>query len=111
MNWEDFKTKKLTDIGSRYLHYSELISVWEEGADLISHHSYIGKHEQGQLDQLNLGIQLLRNTLDGMSDYHDTTASLRSLVDAVPPDATKIPGGRGTGLTGFFGPVPYSDIT
>jgi hypothetical protein len=96
MNYEEFKTKKLEDIGTRYQHYSDLISLWEEGAELISQYSVIGKHDQARLEQLNASIDLLRNTLDGMSDYHDTLVMLRRLVDYIPTLAEDITGGRGT---------------
>ena len=110
MNWEEFKSKSLSDTGTRYLHYSELISVWEEGAYMISTHSYIGKNEQGKLDQLNASIELLRNTLDGMAEYHDMQIALRKLIDWVPTDPNDVKGGRGTPLKSLLG-APFEDVT
>ena len=100
MTYEEFKSKRLDDVGTRYQHYSDLLSVWEEGVSLISDYSHVGKHDQSKLDVLNTSIELLRNTLDGMGDYHDTLITLRKLVDYVPTDPTVIPEGRGTPLKG-----------
>lgn len=111
MNWEEFNAKKLSDTGTRYLHYSELISVWEEGAEMISTHSYIGKAEQDKLDLLKAAVELLRNTLDGMAEYHDSQVQLRKLVDWVPTDPTNIPGGRGTALERWGSVRKFEDIT
>jgi len=86
MNWDEFKSKKLSDEGSRYLHYSELISVWEEAADIITRSYYIGKENQAKLDSLKSAVELIRNTMDGMSEYQDTVLSLRRLVDLIPHD-------------------------
>lgn len=110
MNWEDFQSKKLGDIGSRYLHYSELISVWEECAELIIRQSYIGKDAQAKYDALTTSIELIRNTLDGMGEYHDAMLGLRKLVDQVPLDVAMIPGGRGSQLRLGSGGL-YEDIT
>lgn len=111
MNWAEFNSKRLYDVGTRYLHYSELISVWEEGADAIRTHSYIGKAEEAKLVGLNAAIELLRNTLDGMAEYHDAMVGLRKLVDWVPTDPAEIPTGRGTPLRNRFGEVPFEDVT
>lgn len=96
MKWEEFQLKKLTDVGSRYLHYSEMISVWEEAAQMIESQRYVGKDAQQKLDNLRTSIAMLRSTLDGMSEYRDQVLSLRKLVDWVPTDPELIPGGRGT---------------
>lgn len=98
MNWEEFNAKKLSDVGTRYQHYSELISVWEEGADMIASHAYIGNSENAKLEALTAAVTLLRNTLDGMAEYHDSQVQLRKLVDWVPTDPTSIVGGRGSPL-------------
>lgn len=98
MNYEEFKAKKLEDVGTRYQHYSDLVEVWEEGARLISEYSHVGKHDQTKLDTLTAAIELLRNTLDGIGEYHDLLIELRKLVDFVPTDPTVIPEGRGTPL-------------
>lgn len=98
MNWDEFRTISLSDIGTRYQHYSDLISCWEEGSKLISEYSHIGTHDQSKLDTLNLAIELLRNTLDGIAEYHDLLIELRKLVDFIPTDPTVIPEGRGTPL-------------
>ena len=111
MNWAEFNSKKLHDTGTRYLHYSELISVWEEGAEMISTHSYIGKAEQAKLEILRASVELLRNTLDGMAEYHDAMVGLRKLVDWVPTDPTQIPDGRGRPLIGWKEAVPFDDVT
>lgn len=98
MNYEEFKTKSLDDVGTRYQHYSELIQIWEEAHTLISEYSHISKQDQSKLEVLTVSIELLRNTLDGMGDYHDRILSLRKLVDWVPTDPSVIPDGRGTPL-------------
>lgn len=111
MNWAEFNSKKLHDTGTRYLHYSELISVWEEGAEMIATHSYIGKSEQAKLDMLRAAVELLRNTLDGMAEYHDAQVALRKLVDWVPTDPTQIPPGRGSPLVSWSPANRFDDLT
>lgn len=98
MNWEEFKSKSLDDIGTRYLHYSDLLAVWEEAKVLIESYSHVGKHDQTRIDTINSCLDLLRNTLDGMGEYQDRIVGLRKLVDWVPSDPSVIPEGRGTPL-------------
>jgi hypothetical protein len=98
MNYEEFKSKKLYDIGTRWQHYSDLLSIWEETAELMTQYSYLGKFDEAKQKTLNEAIQILRNTLDGMSEYHDLLVTIRRLVDWVPTDPSVIHGGRGTPL-------------
>jgi hypothetical protein len=107
-NFEEFKAKKLEDIGTRYEHYSDLLSIWEEALELMSSYSYIGKADESKQKILSETIEILRNTLDGMGEYHDLLIVLRRLVDWIPSDPTAITGGRGTPLK--KGNDPYADI-
>lgn len=98
MNYEEFKSKKLYDIGTRWQHYSDLLDIWEETAELMNQYSYLGKFDAEKQKLLNSCIDILRNTMDGMSEYHDLLITLRKIVDYVPSDPTVITGGRGTPL-------------
>lgn len=98
VDFEQFKAKRLWDIGTRYQHYSDLLSIWEETVELMATYSYLGKFDESKKKLLEGAIELLRNTLDGMSEYHDLMISLRKLVDWVPTDPTVIHGGRGSPL-------------
>lgn len=64
----------------------------------MNQYSYLGKFDTEKQKLLNSCIDILRNTMDGMSEYHDLLITLRKLVDWVPSDPTVIEGGRGTPL-------------
>jgi hypothetical protein len=98
-NFEEFRAKRLWDIGTRYQHYSDLLSIWEETVELMSNYSHLGKYDESKQKLLEAAIELLRNTLDGMSEYHDLMISIRKLVDYIPTDPTVTQGGRGTPLS------------
>lgn len=112
MTYEEWKSKKLSDTGTRYQHYSDLISLWEEAVELISKFSYVGKADQARAELITASVELLRNTLDGMSDYHDLLLGLRYLIDWIPTMAEDIPEGRGTPLKNYLPkPDQHEDIT
>lgn len=97
-SFEEFKSKKLEDVGTRYEHYSDLLSIWEEASELMATYSYVGKADENKQKILLEAIQILTNTLDGMAEWHDMLISLRRIVDWVPTDPSVILGGRGTPL-------------
>lgn len=109
MNIDDFRSKKLDDIGTRYEHYSDLISLWEESAEIIASTNYNSKHDLARIETFRVSIELMRNTLDGMAEYRDMMLALRRLVDYIPTMAKDIEGGRGTPLHPY-GPEPYEEI-
>lgn len=111
MNTDEFRAKKLDDIGTRYQHYSDLLSLWEESAEIVA--VAVGrtnsKHDAARLETMRASIELMRNTLDGMAEYRDMMLALRRLVDYIPTMAKDIEGGRGTPLQSY-GPEPYEEI-
>lgn len=109
MNTDDFRKLKLDDLGTRYEHYSDLLSLWEESAEIMLGYATSSKHDTEKLALLRASIELMRNTLDGMAEYHDMMLALRRLVDYIPTMAKDIEGGRGTPLLGY-GPEPYEGI-
>jgi hypothetical protein len=111
MTDEEGKLKKLEDEGTRYEHYSDLISLWEEAVEMV--HNKRPPSDDGKLRsaQLEAGLELLHKTLDGMTDYRENDLSLRKLVDYIPTAAEAIEGGRGTPLQLGNGVDRHEDIT
>jgi hypothetical protein len=92
------EAKSLTDIGSRFDHYSELLVIWEEYVQMMTRRSFLGKEELVKLMGLGLACSQLQKTMANMPGYVDKIGEIKALVDGVPKDAKLIRGGRGSAL-------------
>ena len=100
------EAKSLTDVGSRYDHYSELLVIWEEYVAMMSKRSFLGKDERVKQMGLNLACNQLRKTISSMPGYVEMVGEVKALVDGVPKNPKLIFGGRGRALN----PAGYEDM-
>jgi hypothetical protein len=101
-----YSVKKLTDMGMRYQHYSELLVIWEDYVAMQTNRKFLGKDELVKVMGLNLAIVQLRKTIANMEGYTACVGEIKALVDGVPSDAKYIYGGRGSALS----PRGYEDM-
>lgn len=89
---------KLSDEGTRYKHYSELLEQWRLGTDVLENMSQSYQHpaDKKRLTDLKAAVALLEKQLEVMSGYDKEQWSLREQVNQIPRDPNRIEGGRGT---------------
>ena len=94
---------KLSDEGTRYDHYSEILALWEDTVDPMARRSYLGRDELVKKMGLELAITQLKKSIAGMGGYGDQVDSIRRMINAVPTNPKLIFGGRGKPLntTGY----------
>lgn len=97
------ETMKLTDTGTRYRFYRELLELWQDGLEVLGRiGGYKTEGDKEKETKLQGGIELLQRQLDIMSGYEDgmysnTVYPLMKLVNQLP-GPEEIQGGRGTPL-------------
>jgi len=100
------EAKNLSDIGSRFDHYSELLVIWEEYSSMMSKRAFLGKDELVKLMGINLACNQLRKTISSMPGYVEMVGEVKALVNGVPKNPKLIFGGRGSALN----PAGYEDM-
>lgn len=60
---------KLEDIGTRYIHYVQLLDLWEFGLDIMKKYTYKSSLDEKRVADLEVGINLLRKQIEVMGDY------------------------------------------
>jgi len=90
-----FETKlshKLTDIGTRYQHYSELLDLWETGVDIMTHlkADLLGDEDKIRIGELQIAVRMLTKQFDVMSDYNRKIYSLCSDIDSIKKNPGEI---------------------
>ena len=93
-----FNALSLDDEGTRWAHFSQLVTMWEEGQTILEGRPYRDAENLLKTQGIKIGIALLKKTMEGMSGYRDRELELRKLIDFVPSDVSSIPSGRGTPL-------------
>jgi len=88
----------LKDVGTRYEHYSQLLSLWESGLEILKKYRLVTEGEFRQLNQLETGIELLRKQIDVLAEFNESILTIKMEINSIPRDPSKIKGGRGTPL-------------
>lgn len=88
----------LDDTGTRYVHYTELLELWESGIEIMQRRSRFSETDKWKYAELLAAISMLRQQIDILSDARDLVFIQRQLINSVPTDPAKIIGGRGTPL-------------
>ena len=96
----DFVNKKLTDTGTRYQHYRDLVGTFEDGIIAIQRQQYMRPSDPLLLAKLEAAMELTQRIIDSMSDAKDLNLEVKELIKEIPSDPHKINGGRGTELNG-----------
>lgn len=102
MNYDDFPPVKLTDVGTRYTHYRDLLELWECGLVVLKESCRLDADSKEKTAQLKAGVELLRKQIDIGSGfdsnmYSDQMWSLRKLINSVPHTAQPLVDGEGEG--------------
>ena len=77
---------KLTDVGTRYLHYRQLLDLWEFGLDILV--KYDSSLSEMRRTELEAGIKLLRKQIDVMGDYDPWEN--KGIIDSIPKNPEDI---------------------
>ena len=94
----DFVEAKLTDVGTRFRHWSDLLEAWESGLEITKRHSTQTDHDKERVTQLETGIELLRKQIEVCGRFDAMRWKYFDQVGVIPKDPAKIEGGRGTPL-------------
>jgi hypothetical protein len=84
--------QQLTDVGTRYEHYSQLIDQWEVAANQIKkiQPQYRSDREELMMSTLEDCATLLRRQMEAMAKYDTKQWSLRDEINRIPKDPSKI---------------------
>lgn len=84
---DELSTFKLTDVGTRYLHYVQLIDLFETGLGILKKLTYTSTLDIERAKELEIAIKLLKKQLDVMGDYdHLETMGIINTIPKNPKD-------------------------
>jgi len=89
----DYNKMKLTDEGTRFQHYSELLSLFEDSLEILKriHPSYMTAKETYRLIDLSCAAKEIRNTLDVMGGFNPwNRGKLGEEIDRIPVNPKEI---------------------
>lgn len=89
---------KLTDVGTRYMHYAELLELWELNYQIMVKYHYDTPHDTALRTKLESAVELLRKQMVTSGHYVQSVETVRSIIEAIPEKPEDIQGGRGTPL-------------
>lgn len=72
---------KLTDVGTRYRHLTDLKEDWLTGIEIMGQYGFLTKEEESKRDILKSAIDMLTRTMDGLAGYADEEWQLRKQID------------------------------
>lgn len=74
----------LNDVGTRYKHYSDLLSLWNSGEEileLICSRPYVTETDQINLERLRIAITLLETQINELADYSTKKWKMQDQID------------------------------
>lgn len=81
---ESLVRQKLTDRGTRYQLYRDLLEMWELGLEIVSNLRIKTTADVKKEVELRAGVALLRKQMDVMAGFDDGMYFLRREINALP---------------------------